>query len=222
MANHSKPKYLLLSLLFGLAVAGGVLALPASQEEAHAQVAPPEAPTIDKECTPNPVQVGGTITCTIDVVAAPNTGASVAVSDTFPAGLTVTDAAWQFVVNGVAGPRNPCPVTGNTVTCPEGGAGNFINIQNIGGFNQSIRVTVDATAEQCGTFTNTATAEGVVANIGGPEVPFATISDTEEITVVGCDERGGAARGGGVGFEIGDSQNESGEITTENDYSISP
>jgi hypothetical protein len=222
MANHSKPKYLLLSLLFGLVVTGGVLALPASQEEAHAQVGP-TPPSIDKECTPNPVQRGQQITCTIDVVAAPNTGAAVRVEDTFPAGLTVTDAAWQFVVNGVAGPRNPCPVTGNTVTCPEGGAGNSIVVRNFDGVNQSIRVTVDATAEQCGTFTNTATAEGVVANIGGgPEVPFATISDTEEITVVGCDERGGAARGGGVGFEIGGAQNKSGEITTENDYSISP
>ena len=40
---------------------------------------------IDKECTPNPVQVGEQLTCTIDVVAAPGTQGTAAVTDTLPA-----------------------------------------------------------------------------------------------------------------------------------------
>ena len=80
------------------------------------------------------------------------------------------------------------------------------------------RVTIEARAEQCGSFTNTARAQGEVATfepgVGlGAIVPFA-VEDTEEITVE-CGAGGaapGAARGGGGGrgpvpLDLGDTEN---------------
>jgi hypothetical protein len=206
-----RSKYYVLSVLGALVVALGVLAVaPSAQAQ---QEPPPAPPTLDKECTPNPVHVGQTLTCSFTLTVDANSVANVLFfADTFPIGIrpiSVLDTA-------------NCIVVGQTVTCEY--------IANILINNQDVPETfllneVDAIAEQCGTFRNTARVEGfvqsVVGGVPGPPVPF-TAEDTEVITVVGCDETGGAARGGGVGFEIGDANNESGEITTENDYSISP
>ncbi len=81
-------------------------------------------------------------------------------------------------------------MAGNTVTCPS-------------------PVTIEATAVQCGTFTNTATANGTFA----PRfrfVPF-SIQDTEEITVVGCEEGGVGGDAAPINQES-EQESESGEI----------
>jgi hypothetical protein len=64
--SGTRTRYYLLGVV---GVAFVVLALLPTPAQAQ------EAPSIDKECTPNPVQVGQQITCTIDVEAAPGTGA---------------------------------------------------------------------------------------------------------------------------------------------------
>ena len=186
--SGATTKYYVLSVLGALVVAFGVLAVAPSVQ---AQVQPPTPPSIDKECTPNPVQIGEQITCTIVVVPPPSAilGSAV-VTDKLPDGLRVTGAT--TTVMGPGGPVE-CAVAGNTVTCPS-------------------PVTIEATAVQCGTFTNTATANGTFT----PQfqfVPF-SIQDTEEITVVGCEEAGG----GGVGAHAApitqesEQESESGEI----------
>ncbi len=157
-----RTKYYLLSVV-AFVVAFVVLALLPTP--AQAQGAP--GIIIDKECTPNPVQVGEQITCTIDLEAAPRRIFIVDFTDTFEAGVTPTEATLQILVP--LGPPFlfPCTVSGNTVTCRP------FTIQNFPGAMQTATITIEAIAEQCGTFTNTATAE-----------EFGT--DTEDITVVGC------------------------------------
>ncbi len=94
ITRMTTSKYYLLSLLGALVVAVGVLAVaPPAQAQILGE------PTIDKECTPNPVQIGQQITCTIDVVAGTDTFITFSelqqVTDPFPAGLTVTGATQQ-------------------------------------------------------------------------------------------------------------------------------
>ena len=178
LTGTMSTKYYLLSLLGALMVAVGVLTVSPS---AQAQVEPPP-PTIDKECTPNPVQVGQTLTCTIDVLPAPDTRVFVGVEDTLPDGLTVTGAISEEIRNGVAFNILPCKVEGNTVTCPGGGNAVLRNVA------ESFRATIEATAEQCGTFTNTARATGDVEFDSMPGRAQFSESDTEQITVEGCEE----------------------------------
>jgi uncharacterized repeat protein (TIGR01451 family) len=177
-----RTKYYLLSVV-AFVVAFVVLALLPTPAQAQ------EAPSIDKECTPNPVQVGQQITCTIVVEAAPGTGAQVTVTDMLPAGLTVTEAT--FLSLGVL--SGPCTVADNTVTCPRPG-GRLAALPGL-----PVEVTIEATAQQCGTFENTATAEGIVFPAGGGSAPaFGPIqSEPEQITVEGCEEAGGGGAGGG-------------------------
>jgi len=206
--SETKCRYHLLGLLMALVFVGGLLLLVPEPPDAQAQVAPI---TVDKECSPNPVGVGQPLTCTIDVLPSDPRGSSdiIQVTDTLPDGVTVTGATQQQLQElGLVVSTQPCTVTGNTVTCPP---------ETVGfGFGEplSLRITIDSIAQQCGTFTNTAEAQVVQTGT--------TVTDSEEITVEGCE--GGAARGGGgpVTLEIGDAKNESGEITTENDFSISP
>ncbi len=106
-------------------------------------------------------------------------------------------------------------MAGNTVTCPPSPVG-FVT-------TEFFRVTIEATAVQCGTFPNTATAVGEVAALNPlrPFFPF-SIQDTEVIIVEGC-EGAGAAGGGPVTLE---TENEaesgavdlSGEVSNEGDY----
>lgn len=209
-----KSKYHLLGLLGTLVVAGGLLLLaPAPDTQAQVE---PEPPTIDKECTPNPVQMGQQLTCTIDVEAALNTLDEIQVTDNLPAGLKVTGATAPVLFNGMPLATLPCSVDGNTVTCPVAP----VEIFNFQGENQTLSVTIEATAQQCGTLTNTATAEGQAvppseAILGG-STSF-TVEDEEEITVVGCGPPppppppGEAASGGPeVTQEVG-QESESGE-----------
>ena len=179
LIGGSRTKYYLLSLFGALVVGFGVFAISSASE---AQVQP--VPTIDKECTPNPVQIGEQVTCTIDVVAPPNTVAGVRVTDTFPADLTVTEANWQFLRDSDPLPSTPCEVDGNTVTCPSSPVIAYIGQESPQSPLFSFRVTIEATAEQCGTFQNTATSTDFVTP---PGVPY-TVEDTEEITVAGCEE----------------------------------
>jgi hypothetical protein len=160
-------------------VVGGV---PTLTPSAQAQNGPPPPPTIDKECEPDPIQRGQRFTCTIDVEAAPGTAALVRVTDTLPAGVTPTTATRQL---GSDGPAQPCTVTDRTVSCPEE---SIINAIPEVGQAFALTVTIDATAEQCGTFQNTATAEGIAINVGStPDDPTPyTVTDTEDISVVGC------------------------------------
>jgi fimbrial isopeptide formation D2 family protein len=167
--------YLRILLLVALMVAGGVLVLLPS---ARAQVSPP--PTIDKECSPNPVQIGEQLTCTIDVEPSDSqTFDTVQVTDTLPAGVTVSGATQQQLVDGLVDLTQPCEVTGNTVTCPPG-------IVAIAKAEISLRVTIEATAEQCEAFTNTAEAEIISTPSTTGTPPTTTVEDTEEFTVVGC------------------------------------
>jgi len=207
-----------LGLLVALVVAGGLLLLVVPEPpEATAQEGPIQAlpaPAIDKECTPNPVQLGQELTCTIRVDANPGTTASVQVTDPFPAALDVTDASYVVVTNGVPSPLSlPCTVTGNTVTCPQAGE------QFLRGSSPfiSMIVTIKAIAQECGTTTNTATITGSAQLPPGPgdpdgiNAPFSPGQDTEDITVEGCPDPGpgpgpGPDGGGGGGADgSGDS-----------------
>ena len=187
--TRTRSKYYVLSVLGALVVALVVLAVaPSAQAQSEID------PNIDKECTPNPVQIGQQITCTIDVVAAPGTSAfgsppleePIVVTDTFPAGLTVTGAIGQLFLDGEPffepGFTASCQVSDNTVRCE---ISPFLD--NTEGKSLSFRATVEAIAEQCGTFQNTATATGVVFSAVEQDFfPF-TVSDTEQITVEGCE-----------------------------------
>ena len=202
-----KSRYHLLGLRLALIVAGSLLLLVPEPREAQAQIffAPP---IMDKECSPNPVLVGQHLTCTIDVEARPGTAASVdVVTDTFPAGIKPIRARLQ--VTGAFRQQDPCTVNGNTVTCP----GPFSVSNGFLGFNSEATVTIEAIAQQCGTFTNTATAE----SFGNPLLglnPF-TVTTSEPITVVGCE--------GPVTQEV-EQEAESGdvdlsfEVSNEGDY----
>jgi len=126
-----KSIYRLLVLLLALVVAGGILLLMAETPNAQeTQEAPttqdvPPLPSINKECTPDPVQLGQQLTCTIDVVAALKTGAVFQVTDTLPSNLTVTKATAELLLSELPPvgeplhvPLGPYEVGGNTVTCP--------------------------------------------------------------------------------------------------------
>jgi hypothetical protein len=199
--TRTRTKYYLLSLLGALMVAGGVLALTPS---ARAQVTPPP-PTIDKECSPNPVQIGEQLTCTIDVEPPdPQTDAIVQVTDTLPAGVMLTGATQQQLVDGSVDLTQPCEVTGNSVTCPPG----TVSGEAVTPARTSVRVTIEATAEQCGTFTNTAEAEDFTD-------PPTNVEDTEEFTVVGCQVPPTPDQQPGVPGPIsqeGEQESEAGEI----------
>jgi hypothetical protein len=212
----SQTKYYLLSLFGALVVAFGVFAIsPAS--EAQEEQPPAAPPTIDKECTPNPVQVGQQITCTIDVVPAPSTADLFRVTDPFPAGVTVTETNWAFVFDGEPfSERGPCRVDGNNVTCPRL-PGQQILIGVIEG--EAFRATITATAVQCGTFPNTATASGTALTVPVNAEPLLfpfTVEDTEEIIVEGCEEPPVQQPVGGGGAapitQEGEQESESGEI----------
>ena len=205
--TRTRIKYYLLSLLGTLVIALGVLAVAAS---AQAQQEPPPAPpTLDKECTPNPVQVGQTLTCSFTVTLAPRSGTIVTFfADTFPSGIRPIS---------VLDPR--CMVDGQTVTCP-GVMSTFTTIQDVPEI--FLLNTVDAIAEQCGTFRNTASIAGEFGGgIGEPLLPF-TAADTEEITVEGCEEEAGGGGGGGGAAPItqeGEQESEAGEIDQTFDVS---
>ena len=222
--TRTRSKYYLLSVLGALVLAVGVLAVAPS---AQAQVVP-EPPSIDKECTPNPVQVGQTLTCTIDVVPALNTLIFVRVEDTLPDGLTVIGATSEIQPVGAS---FPCTVAGNTVTCP---APQTVNITTTPFSTETFSVTIEARAERCGTFQNTATA--VVPLLATTVVPLVDLrnqryQDTEQINVVGCEEAGGGgaggtggAGGGGGGAaapitQEGDQESDSGEVGQSFDVS---
>ena len=191
-----RTKHCLLVVLGALLVAAGVVASPSTSAQAQ-PTTNPFKPNITKECTPNPVQLGEQITCTIDVVPVtapqpPNT-LQVKVTDDFPDGLTVTEATPQLFLNGspMAGAA-ACDVAGNTVTCPAGlGLQDIFYLSDV----KSYTVTIKATADQCGTFPNTATAEGIVTSpIPGT---FTPAKATEDITVEGCAGPGPGGDGGG-------------------------
>ena len=82
---------------------------------------------------------------------------------------------------------------------------------------------VGAIAEQCGSFRNTASISGEFAEFPGPVVPEEfTAKDTEEITVVGCEEEAGEGGGGGGAAPItqeGEQESEAGEIDQSFDVS---
>lgn len=166
---------LLLSFVVAAVMAVGLLLVAAPP--AQAQVAA-EPPIIDKECSPNPVQVGQPLTCTIDLEVSPETVVAIVeeVTDTFPTGVRPTSATLTQFVVGTPVFEEPCEVTGNTVTCP---------FAVLSGVVATARVTIEATAEQCGTFANTARAEGIA--LIPTDIPFA-VEDTEAITVEGCEE----------------------------------
>ncbi len=199
--TRTRTRYYLLSVLGALAVAVGVLAVAPSAQAQNGPV------TVDKACTPNPVQIGQDLTCTIDVEAAPGTQAIVQVSDVFEAGVRPTEATLQQVVNGVVVGTFRCGVSGNIINCPFA-----LVIADVPQGNAFLRLTIDATAEQCGTFTNTAEAERFFP------LPASTFTGTEEITVEGCEEeagRGGGAAGGGGAIPItqeGEQESDAGEI----------
>ena len=138
-------------------------------------------------CSPNPVRVGQHLTCTIDVTAAPNTLGSGRVTDAFPPGVRVTRATYEgvlFVPFGAVPATGECEVSGNTVTCPPEGD-EFIITNFPGSPKDTIKVTIHAVAEQCGTFTNTARFEDSIE--GFPFFTTATtVRDTEQIAVEGC------------------------------------
>lgn len=198
--TSTRTKLFLRILLVALMVAGGLALIPS----VRAQVTPPP-PTIDKECSPDPVQIGEQLTCTIDVDPSESgTFNIVEVTDTLPAGVTVTGATQQQLVGGLVDSTQPCTVTGNTVACPPG------TVASAKGEIISLRVIIDATAEECGTFTNTAEAEVFFSQ--GVSV---TVEDTEEFTVVGCEEA--VAPGGQPGVpgpitQEGEQESEAGEI----------
>jgi hypothetical protein len=214
----TSTKYYLLSVLGALMVAVGVLIVAPSAEAQTAL-----DPTVDKECTPNPVQVGEQITCTIDVLPAPNTLLFVRVEDTLPDGLTVIGATSEIQLGGESIDSIPCTVEGNTVTCPP--APQTRVITNTPFFSTIFRVTIEASAEQCGTFQNTATA--VVPNLQSTLEPVVLLDqrfqDTEQITVEGCEEAGGVGGGTGGGAapitQEGEQESESGEIDQSFDVS---
>jgi uncharacterized repeat protein (TIGR01451 family) len=184
----AKTIYHLLGLLLALVVGGGLLLLVPEPQDAQAQVAPPAPPTVDKECTPNPVQVGQTLTCTIAVVPAPNTLLAVRIEDTLPAGLTVLGATSEIIDNFGGRRTFSCTVAGNTVSCPPAPQALFIT--NTPFFSTTFRATIEARADQCGTFQNTATA--VVPTLQSTLRP-AVLSNqryqaTAQITVKGCEK----------------------------------
>ena len=194
--TRTRSKYYVLSVLGALVLAAGVLAVaPSAQAQNGIE------PTIDKECTPNPILVGQQITCTIDL-AAPNTFAAdvEVLTDTFPAGVRPIRATVQQFSR--LGPETPfaCTVSGSTVTCPSFSLG-----EQTQGIVVSATVTIVAIAEQCGTFENTATAEGFRSY---------TVEDTEEITVEGCEGAAGGGAGGGATpiTQEGEQESEAGEI----------
>ena len=191
-----RTKHCLLVVLGALLAAAGVVASPSTS--AQAQPIPDELkPTINKECTPNPVQLGEQIKCTIEVVPALRSTALVGVTDDFPDGLTVTGANPQLKLNGTDVPgARACDVAGNTVTCPAFQQENLHNLDAPVSSVRSYTVTIDATADQCGTFPNTATAEGAV--FSPIEGPF-TVEETEDITVEGCPDPGPGPGPGGDG-----------------------
>ena len=213
----TSTKYYLLSLLLALMVAVGVLTVSPS---AQAQVVEPPQPTIDKECTPNPVQVGQTLTCTIDVLPAPDTLVAVRVEDTLPDGLTVIGATSEIQPGGDS---VPCTVAGNTVTCPPAPQTRFIQNDPVTGFSSIFRVTIEARAERCGTFQNTATATGTVFFVSMPGSAPLSESDTEQITVEGCEvpPAPGQPQGGGAApiTQEGEQESEAGEIDQSFDVS---
>ena len=212
ITRMASTKYYLLSVLGALMVAVGVLTVSPSAQ-AQQQIDPL---TVDKECNPNPVQVGDPLTCTIDVEPAfPTVIQPFTLTDTFPAGVTVTGATLQQFINGIVTVTEPCPVTGNTVECP-----NPIVTGSAFG-ERTVRVTIDAIAQECGTFTNTAEAEFIRG------VETFVVTDTEQITVVGCEEAGGVGggTGGGTGggaapiTQEGEQESEAGEIDQSFDVS---
>ena len=165
-------KYYLLSFLSALVVGIGMLVVaPSAQAQQQ-----PDPITVDKECTPNPVQIGGQLTCIIDVEpASPQTLIFVEVRDAFPAGIRPTVAKQEQFVGDVVVDTVACPVSrNNTVICPIG----LVADESLD--EGAIRVTIEAIAEHCGTFTNTAQAlrfpTGAVVKTG-----------TEEIIVEGCE-----------------------------------
>ena len=209
--TRTRTKYYVLSVLGALVIALGVLAVaPSAQAQEEQQ---PDPPTLDKECTPNPVQVGQTLTCSFTVTLAPRSGTIVTFfADTFPSGIrpiSVLDTA-------------NCIVVGQTVTC-EYIANFFLN-----GFSD-VPVTlllnrVDAIAEQCGTFRNTASIAGEFGEFPGPVVPEEfTAEDTEDITVVGCEEPpvpGQQQQGSPAPItQEGEQESEAGEIDQSFDVS---
>ncbi len=158
---RTRTKHYLLSLLGALVVAGGVLALtPSAQaQQTPPQCSPSESLCIDKAVTPNPVQVGQTLTFEIELTE--RIGITlVEVTDVLPPSV-------EFV--SVSPPPPRCNLVDNTVEC------SLILVR-------SETITIEVIPRECGTFTNTASAE----------TPTQTVSDTEEFTVEGCE---GAAPG---------------------------
>ena len=207
--TRTRSKYYLLSLLGALMVAVGVLAV-APSAKAQNEI----DPEVAKVCSPNPVQVGEQITCTIDVVPAPNTLVAVRVEDTLPDGLTVIGATSEIQPGG-----SPflCTVAGNTVSCPPAPQAFFII--STPGFTSTFRVTIEARAERCGTFQNTATAVvPVLQSTLEPVVLFdLRFQDTEQITVEGCEVPPAPVPGQQQGSpapitQEGEQESESGEI----------
>lgn len=109
--------------------------------------------TLDKAGTPNPVQVGQTLTYTIIINSlGPGPANNVVLTDVLPATVTFVSASV------------PCTLVGNTLTC---------NLGNIpAGTSRTITITV--TPNAVGTITNTATAQGSGQN-------FATDTETTQV-----------------------------------------
>ena len=172
LTTGTKTKYYFLILLGALVVAVGLLWV-APQVKAQA----PAPITVSKVANPNPVQIGQPLTFTIDVEPASlRTFVPVVITDSVPTSAKVTGATEQRLKNGTPLSTTPCALTGTTVSCPvefvEGGGvtkGNTI----------TLKVTIDATAQQCGNFTNTAEATTQIA--AGTTVPASA-----NFTVEGC------------------------------------
>jgi len=187
LITRTKTKYCFLSLLGASLVAAGLLWVA---PQVIAQAAAPI--TVSKMASPNPVQIGQPLTFTIDVgPASPATLEPVVVTDTVPGSAKVTGATQQQFLNGAVVDTTPCTVTSNTVSCPD---------RDVTGANsglRTLRVTIEATAEQCGTFTNTAEA---AAQLAGTTVPASA-----NFTVEGCAGPNKKPQGGreGVGKGVG-------------------
>jgi uncharacterized repeat protein (TIGR01451 family) len=159
----TKTKYHLLGLLVALVVGGGLhllVALP----DAQAQATPPqcspvtsgERVCINKMVSSNPVQVGESVTFTVDIrySSALDTSSNATVTDVLPPGVEFQSA------------DGSCTQQSQTVVCDVSLSPRLPTIINI-----------EVIASECGTFANTATVETENG---------LTSADTEDFTVEGC------------------------------------
>lgn len=131
--------------------------------------------TIAKSFAPSTVQAGGSSTITFTLTnpnAAPLTGASF--SDSFPAGMTTTTAAQNFVGAGRGSCTGIIPTSKTTTTADTGVSFAGINIPAGG----SCTVMVDVTAASAGSYVNN------VSGVTTTQVPSAGPGDSATLSVL--------------------------------------